>query len=503
MNHLQKQGKQPKTIYYDGDCPMCIAIVDKVDDSSKKETFAPKDITKKSLPKNITQEQAKKELHVVDANGKVYKNIDAVLKIVEEYPQWKFLATIGRLPIIKQILAIGYKIVAANRHFLFGPASRIFWLKTVVVAGLIAGLLLSLKLWTQERFFPYTPVFEGTSAMPAPVETFLFVTLLGLLATILIFPKPQKFIFIAMGIMGIFALFDQMRLQPWFYQYFFMLGALALFSWKSADMKRQSAMLNTTRLIVASIYFFSGLQKINIVFVSDVFPWMIEPVASLLPDSLQLLPLSMGVVVPFLEMAIGIGLLFKRTRTPAILLALAMIGFILFTLGPLGHNWNSVVWPWNIAMALFVVILFWKADFSVRDVLWTKGFLYQKLILVLFAVLPFLSFFNAWDSYPSAALYSGNTNRAQISVSDSVKQQLPQEVQHYALSTTGDMNGLDFFNWSFNELNVPPYPETRVYQAITRDLCAYTEKDGISLVVYGKPTPFNGGQELRYTCSSL
>jgi hypothetical protein len=327
--------------------------------------------------------------------------------------------------------------------------------------------------------------------------------ILVLLAATFISPKPQKFIFPALAVGAIYVFFDQMRLQPWFYQYFFMLATLGLFSWNYTDAKKQRAVLNTQRLIVASIYFFSGLQKINPVFMGGVFPWMIEPIAKLFPAPLQIFPLSLGIIVPFLEIGIGVGLLTKKYRKYAISLALLMLAFVLYTLGPLGHNWNSVVWPWNVVMALLVLVLFWRAEyFSFKDVLWVKNFPFQKIVLVLFGIMPIFSFFNIWDSYLSSTLYSGNTNNAQIYISDSAKQKLPREIQRYVVKN-GSTNALDFFHWSFDELNIPPYPETRVYKAITRDMCKYTDNNDVLLVVSGKPTMFNGDSQSTYDCSNL
>lgn len=97
---------------------MCTAIIKKIDNSSQKEKFNPKDIKKDLLPQNIIKSQAEKEIHVVDEKGRIYKNAEAILKILEEYPKWKFIVKIGRLPIIKQLLPIGYKLIAANRHSL-------------------------------------------------------------------------------------------------------------------------------------------------------------------------------------------------------------------------------------------------------------------------------------------------------------------------------------------------------------------------------------------------
>lgn len=494
-----------KTIYYDGSCPMCTAIINKVGDSSKKGRFNPQDITEDSLPQNFAKHEVEKEIHVVDADGKIYKNAEAILEILEEYPRWKLLVKIGRLPVIKRSLPIGYKFVAANRHFLFGSASRIFWLKIVLVAGFVAGLLLSVRLWAGSRFFPFAPPLQNIPTAPFPLDTGAFALLLLLLAAIILFPRPQKFIFAALALSALLAFFDQMRWQPWFYQYFFMLGALGLFSWNHAHEEQRTATLNTCRFIVASIYFYSGLQKVNPVFMGDVFPWMTEPISQFLPLPVQIFPLALGMVVPFLEMGIGLGLLTRTYRKHAIALALLMLAFVLFALGPLGHNWNSVVWPWNVAMALFVIILFWRTEnFSFRDVLWGKHFPFQKAVLVLFGVMPALSLVNLWDSYLSSALYSGNTNTAQLYITDSVKNALPSEIQRYATRVGPNKNALNFFQWSFDELNVPPYPETRVYKAIARGMCRYSDgSDDVVLEVNGKPTLLNAGHSSIYDCSNL
>ncbi|OGI63434.1 hypothetical protein A2818_00715 [Candidatus Nomurabacteria bacterium RIFCSPHIGHO2_01_FULL_40_12] len=125
MDHKFNQNKErKKTIYYDGSCSMCTAIIGKIDGSSQKGNFNLKDITKASFPQNFTKEEVEKEIHVIDSDGKVYKNAEAMLEILEEYPRWEFLAKIGRLPVIRQLLPIGYKLIAANRHFIFGSARR-------------------------------------------------------------------------------------------------------------------------------------------------------------------------------------------------------------------------------------------------------------------------------------------------------------------------------------------------------------------------------------------
>jgi predicted DCC family thiol-disulfide oxidoreductase YuxK len=85
-------------VYYDGSCPMCVAIVGKIDDSSKADNFLMKDITREPLPSTFTRQDVEQEMHVVGADGKIYRNAEAILKLLEPYPAWKLAVTVGRLP---------------------------------------------------------------------------------------------------------------------------------------------------------------------------------------------------------------------------------------------------------------------------------------------------------------------------------------------------------------------------------------------------------------------
>jgi hypothetical protein len=88
--------------------------------------------------------------------------------------------------------------------------------------------------------------------------------------------------------------------------------------------------------------------------------------------------------------------------------------FVLATIGPFGPHWNTVVWPWNVVMAGFTVILYTRSDeVSRRQVFGIDGRPFQKIVMVLFVVLPVLSFVDVWDAYLSSSLYSRNTTRGE------------------------------------------------------------------------------------------
>lgn len=506
MKHQPSSNSEERSaVYYDGSCPMCTIFINKVDESSKGEKFSMRDITKESLPQNFTRADVEKEIHVV-ADGKIYKNAEAILKILEKYPIWKFFVWIGRLPFVRQVLPIGYNFIAANRHFLFGPASRIYWLKVVLGSGFILSLLLSLKLWVSSRFYPLTPIVPIFPPIPYPIDWIILFAIFGLLAAMIFSSRPKPFIWAAVVTVSFLAFLDQQRLQPWVYQYTFMLATLGLFSWKWNDVEAKDATLNVSRFIVASIYFWSGLQKVNMQFMEGVFPWMVTPIAELFPAPMQPTFLIFGVLVPFIEMGIGVGLMTRKFRTIAIWLALAMCVFVLWTIGPFGHNWNSVVWPWNITMAVLVVLLFAKTQtVPLRQILWLKNFAFHKVILVVFGVLPLLYFFNAWDSYLSWSLYSGTTNESVVYMSDRVKERLPLYVQQFVQVDSQGRNVLQISDWAFTELNVPPYPEARIFKNIGRSICEIAnDPHEVELVMRGRLSWFySDGQQVLNCSQSL
>ena len=104
------------TIYYDSTCRMCSGIVDKLGHSSQKTRFDPLDIHRVQLPKGIASANAERDVHAIDGNGNVYSGMDAVTRIIEEYPRWRWSSKILRLPGIRQIAALAYRIIADNRH---------------------------------------------------------------------------------------------------------------------------------------------------------------------------------------------------------------------------------------------------------------------------------------------------------------------------------------------------------------------------------------------------
>ncbi len=485
---------------------MCTVFAGAVDGSSKKEQFFLKDIKNDVLPYGLTREAVEKEIHVVYADGKVYKGAEGILSILEEYPRLRFLAKVGRLPGIRKILPFVYRFVAKNRYFLFGPASRVYWTKTIVALGMLVGVLLSFPLWVGGgRAFPLVPVIAGLSIPPMPFGWLLFsAAALSLFVSIFV-SKPKWYLFSSCILFSLLVFLDQTRLQPWVYQYLSMLLVAGLFSWKRDDKEGRDAVLSTCRLMVASIFFWGGVQKISPQFLYGIFPWMIKPIVDVLPGFMGTLVAPLGFLVPSLEMGIGISLVSKGYRNIGIGFAACMCFFILWSIGPFGHDWNVIVWPWNIAMLLFVVILFAKTpNISFKEIVWVSHSWLHKGVLLFFVFLPALYFVNIWDSYPSWSLYSGTINYGTVYVSNDVRTRLPEKYLPYIQTDPKNRNFFDLFLWAMDELHVPAYPETRVFTGITREICKYsTEPSDVVLVTSGRFSWFNRDGKSTFACSDL
>lgn len=387
------------------------------------------------------------------------------------------------------------KKYAGLRQVHLSTFDRVNYTRIVVVLGFAAGFVLSHRLWISTRFYPLIPVIPTLRPIPFPFDYISAAVLFLLLSLIALTSRPRPYIFGFVGLLLFLALFDQTRWQPWVYLYLFILLSLGCFSWKREDIQGQKNVLNICRLIIVATYFYSGLQKMNHRFAAIAVVSMLGPRASHLP-LLHVWPWIMAGI----EASLAVGLLTRKYRNLAVFCGIGMHAFILFS-NIVIHVWNSVVWPWNITMMALLVLLFWKADFSFAGVLWRNPIALQKIVLLVFGVMPLLSFFGWWDSYLSASLYSANAPEARIIVRDTVRDHLPGRVRNYTQRLSSGLYGLDVEKWALGELNVPPYPAMRVYRAVGAEVCKYANNSpDVALLMRDKDTLLAQGRQTQDTC---
>ncbi len=495
----KKRARNRTEVLYDGECAMCSNLALRINTTQTRKTLDTNDMRSAQLPAGVSAADVERELHVVDTAGNIHRGANALLRILEEYPRWRWLARIGRTAPMRPLLAIGYRYVAANRDHIFGPSARLFWSKQILLVALLAGFALSPKLWISARPYPVVPVL---APLPSLLEyTALAVSVLAAGAA-LVLTKPRPALTALLIAAATLAMGDQTRWQPWFYQYAVMLAVLTAWNGRPKDVKASLEPTAALRAVMIGIYLWSGIAKLNASYLGGTFGWLLEPLAAVFPASLLSALGSIGVATPVAEIAIGLGLAHPRSRPAAVAAAIAMHTLILAMLGPWAHNWNSIVWPWNAAMIALVAVLFAR-DRHTRParILAPPMSAMRAVATAAFIVLPALSLIDRWDPYLSASLYSRNLRHAAIRLRSDAREALPLQLQPYA----DDEDVMWPMTWALDALNVPAYPAVRVYKGMARAVCAeLPDPTGLILGISSKPSITTGEITVtNYGCADL
>jgi hypothetical protein len=393
------------------------------------------------------------------------------------------------------------KLVPQLRNLSTTPERQVAVLVRLTAAAIGCSFLLSWKLWLSSRLFPLAPVSNGLPEIAYPFDYIWFLSLLALLAVIIFLPRSRTSVLIFVCLAALLSLWDQTRWQPWFYQYLFMLAAIGILASKKTESSRARTAMDVCRLIVSATYFWTGFQKLNITFVRETWPDMAAFLPGFWQSVAQRVPSFLILAIPLVEVLIGFGLLSRRFRNRAVLLATATHAAILILLFLTGEN--VVVWPWNVAMVFFVWILFWEDKETTGRRIVAGRNPFHILVLILFAILPSLSLVGLWDSFLSSSIYSGNTYQAAIYLGPTLLARLPAET-HAHVWQKSEPFFLDINRWAFAELRVPVYPEPRVFRQIAKRICKYAEGERLSLWIKQKPHPFTGSFKSEYyDCESL
>ena len=398
-----------------------------------------------------------------------------------------------------------------------GVDRRTVWLRATLLSACFFGLLASLPLWLNAHTFPLLPIVPGFPILGSPWDKCLFGSmLLALLLAAWFYRAAITFFLLAV----LFAFCeDQNRGQPWLYMYWVMLWLTLL---------PAPASIAACRLALSVTYIWSGIQKFNARFFQVAPAWFVSPAAHwhLPPAAIELL--RWGVAsAPFVELGIGLALWSPRLRPGAIGAGAGLHLAALLFLGPLGHNYNWVVWPWNLAMiallfALFATGRLWqKNPAEGSSSTWGKvrrggaaskqpvatslgprlaqtfaGLRRSKpavAALALYSLLPILSYFGWWDSYFSFSLYAENSANANIFVTQAFGDRLPPKlrayVQQFPQAYDPQHQGpcvFVFFAWCYEELHVPPISEPRNFRSIFNALRAYSREPNDLRMIVGQ-----------------
>jgi hypothetical protein len=93
--------------------------------------------------------------------------------------------------------------------------------------------------------------------------------------------------------------------------------------------------------------------------------------------------------------------------------------------------------------------------------------------VILVWVVPALNFFGLWDHYLSFSLYSNKPSTFYIAIEESEIQKVDKRFKNYFGGIPGLRGGqlIDINKWSYAELNVPFYPETKAFKKVSASFC--------------------------------
>jgi len=355
-------------------------------------------------------------------------------------------------------------------------------IRITAVAWFFAKIM-SWKLWLADRIFPIVAPIDCLDTISSHWHLSLMLLSFCFLFIVVIYPEKKIFIGCLLGAELLSCALDQLRWQPWEYQYLLTIFFFLLF-------KTDKSFIKSLSLLLIATYIFSGLFKCNEGFLHSIWDNMILRKLFGFSDEIignSILHFS-GFLLPMIEIVSGLGLLFAKNKKPFVWLTVATHLFLLLALGPVGLHRNSIVWPWNVAMMLLVFTMFYKRENPII----TSDFFKNKanvLVVLIVAILPLTNFIGFWPSYLSFKLYSGNTERLAICIENT--DQNP-ELQQFVVKNKSKyclkLQSINASKWALTELNVVIYPEEAYYKKLKKSWIRKFPKTPCHFMIFRLPS---------------
>ncbi len=380
-------------------------------------------------------------------------------------------------------------------------------------AAVLTMMALTYTLWLPETYFPQVPWLASVAHWPASLEGLAAaLTVVGLVGTLLSTGPLLQRLFLALWLFAglVLVLFDQQRLQPWFY-----LGGLIALAWLVFPTARAGAWL---RLLLVSLYFWSAVGKLDVSFVHEMAPLFLNGLAwglGFLPrGTLAAWPNWLVWSLPIGELLVALVLLVPRLRWLGIALALTLHGLLLVILGPWGLGHSPAVWVWN---ALFLILV--PAAFGARSQQATlepasealtpaseprgrsrRAEWAASVVLGGAVVLPALEPWGGFDVWPSWGLYAAGNARVELYLHREDLARLPPRLSEPSwmppVWAREEWVRVRTDRWSLNDLAAPVYPSVRFGLGVADDLASrYPLRHGPRVVIVHRADRWTGLRE--------
>ena len=220
------------------------------------------------------------------------------------------------------------------------------------------------------------------------------------------------------------------------------------------------------RLTICTLYICSGLSRITANPQAGIAGLIARQLLEFLPGPADHTANTVNLachVLSALEIITGILLLFdfRRTRVPAVVLAVLMHASLLLALGPIGLNHHPGVLLWNLCFPILVPLLFLR---GLPPACRGRRFGVGGLLISAFSV---SGLFGVADNWPAWQLYSARPESWTLWVHRSDTPELPQFLRQWLGSTAQeDWVPVRLDRLSLHQTGSPLYPEDRFQLAI-------------------------------------
>ncbi|MCH2044157.1 MAG: hypothetical protein MK212_08430 [Saprospiraceae bacterium] len=366
--------------------------------------------------------------------------------------------------------------------------------------------MISFTLWEsldlKQRVFPAISSLESFSFDLGNLGNPLLIygLIISLIATSLLNFKKYTIPF-CLFLVTILVLQDLLRLQVWVYLYSCILLWLYITYYRkqketAVEDHSYKVPLKGIAIILASVYIWSGINKVNIHYDTSVFPWLMKISDWTKPFAESTL-LARGSAIA--EILLGLLLCFKKTQKGSAYSIIIFHGVILYLL--VSDGWNHVVYPWNVAMVLMVLVVFTRKDNDNAITQQIKWIHYP--VIFLFTLAPTLHFFNAWPYNLSLTMYSGMPLEAEMIFDDTGHECLDTGYEPEMGFHSDTETSLNIADLSTLFLEIPAFAEEFYYRRVAKHYCKCLGAHKMYLQLERKHRFAKQAAKRKITCKQL
>jgi len=365
-------------------------------------------------------------------------------------------------------------------HSLFKYKDDNRFLFRISAIGWLIYKLSTLKLWfLYDRTFPVVSISKYIE-VTSPNFHIVLSSISFLLLTIIIFKSKRPLILLLLLVETALQLTDIMRWQPTGFQFY-----VSFIAYAYKPKKFKFYLL----LLLSATYLYGGLHKMNLRFVN--FIWAKDMLIGLLnisPDiAYSKIVKAIGFIIPVFEILCGVFILTKWQKQAFYGIILIHITILLY-ISPIGMNYNSAVWGWNVIMITYAVYYIAKPCLEKF-----KQKAFSLFWVTLIYILPFLNFFELYFPYFSFDLYTGS--RYYLMLNAEVKEDSPLAKFAQESSKNTYYLHLNTLNWSLEDINTPLTHNKWLYKKFVRSFeQKYPELESCYEIIY---YPYKTSENLK------